>query len=153
MLREVMLRLSVFFVSVALWGCGRVHDQSDGRYGLQLGQVVKDECALATDPAIAGAIDLVVSGNSVRMRYTLFDLQLVGFFLKGVESFAADGSIANVNAGVGGRECLYDLVTAHLDGTTVDSQRFDGVLALKLDSRQTGCACELWVTYSAARIP
>ncbi|MBI3185895.1 MAG: hypothetical protein HYZ28_27485 [Myxococcales bacterium] len=137
-------------------GCGRSHLLSEGHYQLALddssgsGGVVRDDCGLARHPDVLGGADLDVTGDRVRLDYSLFGITLVGYYLYGDDRFSVDGSAANVSATVSGRECLLDLVTVHLDAKTLDAEHFSGAVAVKLDSRSgPGCACELWMTYTA----
>lgn len=146
--------LSLVALALALSSCGREHVQQEGVYALTIDKVVRDDCNLASHPDLVRRAELFVSGEVVRIDYSLFDINLVGSYLEEVERFSVDGSTANLNATVGGKECLLDLATVHLDATTQDPDTFSGNLSVRLEAQvQTSCACELWVAYTARRQP
>ncbi|MHB8872595.1 MAG: hypothetical protein ACYC8T_02810 [Myxococcaceae bacterium] len=150
------MRRAVILALPCLWllSCGQV--QSAGPYLLTLQRVVKDECNLAQEPAV-GRLNLTVAGNKVHGDYALFGLRLEGSFLASsiftsAEGFSMDGTVANVTTQVNGQECLLELVTVRLEGTTRSADSFEGNLSVRLDTRKPeSCVCELWATYQASR--
>jgi hypothetical protein len=63
---------------------------------------------------------------------------------------ALDGTAANVDVNINSADCLLDLLTLHLDGTTEDAHDFKGNLSVKTNlTRPETCLCQLWVTYEA----
>ena len=135
---------------LGLFACGRDHVLQEGRYGLAVAGVIRDDCQLAADPEVTRSADLVLAGDTLSLDYSLFAMHLVGAYLKGVERFAVDGSAANVVTPVRSQQCLLDLVTTHLEAATRDPTHFDGNLAVKLEAQKEACQCELWVSYAAA---
>jgi hypothetical protein len=157
---------------LGVWGCGRVHELNEGSYALTAEEVIRDECRILSSPDLSGGA-MVFAGDVARMDYQFaqLELQLVGAFFEqgstftrglegpgqpgsGIERFSMDGSAANVNARVDGAECLLDLVTVHLDGTTRSPSLFDGVMLVRYEPRRSGpCSCELWARYRAEQQP
>jgi hypothetical protein len=148
---------SVLFLTLGL-GCTRAYIQNEGPYELTAVEVVRDDCSLLSSPESLWDGELSISGEVLRMRYGLMDMQLVGSFLgAGTEdddAFSLDGSVANASLIANGQQCLVDQVTVHLEGTTQCATEFDGVLRVRYEPRpqqSSGCACELWVRYQAVQ--
>lgn len=134
------------------------HDQADGTYSLTYApeDVIRESCGhLSKLPA--GQLwsgDLTVLGDTVRLRYGLFDTLLVGYYLSGEEKFTVDGSSNNVTVDIGGAECLVDIATIHLEATTQTADEFTGVLSVRYGTRiPATCSCELLVQFRADRQP
>jgi hypothetical protein len=151
--------LALCALSLALsGGCAPLDTQGDGPYAFTAVDVLRDDCGLL--PSNEGLWDgeLRTAGDVLYMRYGLMeDMNLVGFFLGGGggKDFMLDGSVSNVLvAARNAEQCLVDQVTVHLEGSTLSSTEFEGVLRLRYEPRPqdvVGCACELWVTYRAVQ--
>jgi hypothetical protein len=153
-----VLRWLIFALALAAAGCsGRSHAQEEGAYALAVDKLIRDDCQLATNPELLREAKLFANGNTVRIDYSLFDTKLVGSFLSDSEQFVVDGSQANLNARIAGKDCLLDLVTVHMDGEAPRdgaSNRFIGQLSVKLEKRPSSpCDCQLWMAYTAELKP
>lgn len=147
------MRAPLFVIlAVAAVGCGRTHTLQDGPYAFGLVETLRDDCQLAKAPDVFSTGVLRTTGHVVTLDYGLFGIDLVGNYLDDVERMLLDGSAANVNTPVNGEECLLDLVSIHLEGTTRGPGAFDGTMAVRLDARRPDrCVCELWVRYQATK--
>jgi hypothetical protein len=135
-------------------GCGRLHEQDEGRYRLEVQEVIFDDCGLASTLGGPFDADLTIAGDWVRVRLSAFDMPMVGRYIDVVERFNLDGSVANPPAPVGGTTCLLDLVTASLEASTTAPTSFEGALRFEYQSeRDDACQCELWTRYVAHRPP
>lgn len=144
-MRSILALSAVFAL-----GCGRNHALTDGRYQLELTQTVRDDCSLSTQPDVVASGRLKTTGNVVRFDYDFLEIQLNGTYASQEERFSLDGSAANVQLRVEHNDCFLDLVTLHLDASTVEPTRFDGYLSYSLESaRNQSCVCELWLGYVA----
>jgi hypothetical protein len=117
-------------------------------------EIIQDECSLNASLGTTWAGTLQLAGDRVWFRITddnLFRLQFVGGYLANVEQFRLDGSAGNVTATARGRECLLDLVQAHLDGTTESAVQFRGTAKVVYEAFNPLCVCQLWVQYQARR--
>jgi hypothetical protein len=154
----VRLGLSIACGFALLLGCGgRSHGQSEGSYQLALDKLIRDDCALSGNADVFREARLRIDGNTVRVDYSLYDTKLAGAFLQGTERFVVDGSQANLNTRIGGRDCVVDLVTVHMEGnppapgSTAMADRFRGSLSVKLEKVPSGpCNCEMWMAYTAS---
>ncbi len=152
MLRRAPLLLLLLLL--LLTSCGRDHLQSDGRYAFSTTAIFRDDCRLLslTEPAALWDAELVVAGDTVRMTYDLFNIQMAGFYLANVEKFTADGSVANVTRDVNGNACLLDLASIHLDATTESAAEFTGSLRIRFEARRPDtCICEATGTFRAVQ--
>ncbi|HEX8818687.1 MAG TPA: hypothetical protein VF794_02075 [Archangium sp.] len=151
------LLLSVLSLTLGL-GCTRAYIQNEGPYEFKSVEVLSDECGLLSSPEALWDGELSISGEVLRMKYGLLDMQLVGFFLgagsQDDDAFSLDGTLANASLPGAGHECLVEQVTVHLEGTTQCATEFDGVLRVRYEPRQqqiAGCACEVSVKYEAVQ--
>lgn len=148
-------------LALALLSCsGRSHVQREGIYSLRLGDILRDECAIAPRLAQLWTGSLIISGDVARLQMDtrLFStlttddtgaVELIGYFLAHVEQFSLDGSAANVVALANNSECLLNLVQVHLDGTSDSPQVFTGTTRIRYITRSGSCECELWARYTA----
>jgi hypothetical protein len=127
--------------------------QNQGAYALRAVEVMRDDCGLLpADPEALWDGSLLITGQVVRVDFQLLDMQLVGRFLAGGESFAVDGSVANVETEANGQVCLLDQVSVHLEGKTVCSSQFNGTLRVRYEARRPdSCVCELWARFEAVQ--
>lgn len=133
-----------YLALVFLSAC-RDHVLDDGAYAFTLGEVLRDDCALAAGPQLVTGGTLRSEGNLVAFTLAQPDLRLVGTYLSGVEKMTLDGSISNYSAVLRGRECLLDTVSFHLDTTTLSDTRFEGAMAISYEARQPDeCGCRYW---------
>ncbi len=149
-----MRALFVLPALVALAGCGRIHTLKDGHYVISSTAVVRDDCNLASAPGYVSGGRLVTTGDELHFDYDDFGIQLAGSYLDPVigapDKMSLDGTAANVDVNINSNDCLLDLLTLHLDGTTVDASHFKGTLSVKTDIRRPQeCLCQLWVQYDA----
>lgn len=128
--------------------------QNPGAYELTTTEIVRDDCRLqdAEDWERRDG-SLLITGQVVRMDFDLLDMQLVGRFQAGGETFEVDGSVANAPVlGANKEPCVVDQVSVHLEGNTVCATRFDGVLRVRYEARRPeSCICEMWVRYEAVQ--
>ncbi len=130
---------------------GRSHDQEEGTYALTAESIIRDECGrLSASPALFTG-DLVIAGNTVRVKQALYGMQLIGAYLSNVEQFRADGSVGNLVETIRGAECFIDLATVSLEATTVTPTEFTGTARLRYEARTDACSCEVWTTYRAVK--
>jgi hypothetical protein len=113
---------------------------------------MRDDCGLLASPEALWDGSLLITGQVVRVDFELLDMQLVGRFLAGGETFSVDGSVANATAIANGQECLLDQVSVHLEGTTVCASQFNGTLRVRYEARRPdSCVCELWTRFEAVQ--
>lgn len=157
-----MRRACLFVIFVVLASClGRTHLLKDGTYHFTFADadIVKDSCSSASSfqgadggTRVIGDGTLVVAGDTVRLRYPVYNTVLAGNYLAAVEKFSVDGSENNVTATINGAECLVDTATIHLEANTVSGDEFSGVVSVRYDTREpTTCNCELLLKYDAVR--
>jgi hypothetical protein len=127
--------------------------QNQGAYAFQTVEEMHDDCGLLSSvPEELWDGSLLITGQVVRVDFELLDMQLVGRFLAGGESFAVDGTVANVETKANGQVCLLDQVSVHLEGKTACATQFDGTLRVRYEARRPdSCVCELWVRFSAVQ--
>jgi hypothetical protein len=127
--------------------------QNQGAYALRSVEVMRDDCGLLSpDPEALWDGSLLITGQVVRVDFELLDMQLVGRFLAGGDSFAVDGSVANVETVANGQLCLLDQVSVHLEGQTVCATQFNGTLRVRYEARRPdSCVCELWTRFEAVQ--
>jgi hypothetical protein len=127
--------------------------QNPGGYELRAVELMRDDCGLLpAGPESLWDGSLLITGQVVRMDFELLDMQLVGRFLAGGESFAVDGSVANATVITNGQECLLDQVSVHLEGTTVCATQFNGTVRVRYEARRPdSCVCELWARFEAVQ--
>ena len=150
-----MTRWQLICIAVlpAALGAGETHLQASGTYSFTATETLADTCGvLAGSPALGTGM-LRVSGEVVTLRYQPYALDLRGFFREASESFYLDGTAADVSAAVGTGQCVFDLVTIHVDGTTQSGTAFDGAMQIRYDSATAAqCRCQLSVHFHAERI-
>ena len=150
------LSLSLLVAAGLTLGCNDF-PQNPGPYELRAlleenNQVLRDDCGLLPSPEKLWNGSLLITGQVVRMDFDLLEMQLVGRFLAGGESFAVDGTVANATAIANGQECLLDQVSVHLEGTTVCPTQFNGTLRVRYEARRPdSCVCELWTRFEAVQ--
>jgi hypothetical protein len=134
-----------------LWACD-AHVQTSGSYALTATEILRDDCGVLAGSLALGTGMLVVSGEAVTLRYEPYALDLRGFFMEVTESFYLDGTAADVTATVSAGQCLFDLVTMHIEGTTQSATAFDGAMLIRYDAAAAAqCRCELSVHFHAER--
>lgn len=138
-------------VVVPLAACG-VHTQSSGTYAFTATGILRDDCGVLVASSALGTGDLTVSGEVVTLRYDPYGLDLRGFFQEVSESFYLDGTASGVSATVGAVQCVFDLVTMHVEGVSQSATAFDGTMLIRFDSASAAqCRCELSVQFHAER--
>jgi hypothetical protein len=150
-MEQQVRRAFLMACAVAAAAC-RDHPLADGVYAFTLTETVRDDCALKDAPGVISTGTLRTTGDVVRLEYAFFDIQLTGTYAHAVERMSLDGSATNVAMSVNGVPCLVDLLTVHLDATTVNEAQFEGFMSFSLETpRPESCVCELWAGYSASR--
>lgn len=142
--------LPALLLLAPLLACKGNYDQNAGPYALTATEVLRDECGLLPSAEGLWDAELSLAGETVRLRYALEDIQLVGYWLADGRGFTADGSAANVRAVVNGQEVLLDLVSVHLEGERVCATEFDGIVRVRYEARRS-ILCELWTRYRAVQ--
>jgi hypothetical protein len=138
-------------VALALGGC-REHTLDDGPYAFTLGEVLRDDCALATSGGLVAGGTLRTEGHQVSFALDSPDLRLVGTYRYALEEMTLDGSLSNEQRVLRGRECLVDVVTYHLDTVTTSPTAFTGAMSVNFEARQPDeCTCRFWFKLSAAQ--
>jgi hypothetical protein len=141
----------VAVLAAPLASCG-AHVQSSGTYAFDATEILRDDCGMLAGSPALGTGTLVVSGEAVSLAYERYALDLHGFFKEVSESFYLDGTSGDVSASVGGTQCLFDLVTMHIDATTQSASAFDGTMGIRYGAASTApCRCELSVHFHAER--
>jgi hypothetical protein len=133
-------------------GCGgRSHDLEEGLYALTAESVSRDDCGRLSASTALFTADLVIAGNTVRLKNALYGMQLVGAYLSNVEQFQASGSVGNQLETLRGAECFLDLMTVSLEGASRSPTEFTGTARLRYEARTDACSCEVWTTYRAVK--
>lgn len=136
---------------VLLGGC-RVHTLDDGPYTFTLGEILRDDCALAASGGVVPGGTLRTEGHLVSLALDEPELRLVGTYRSGLEEMTLDGSLSNSSRTLRGRECLVDNVTFHLDTVTTSQSTFTGAMSVNYEARQPDeCTCRFWFKLDAAR--
>ncbi|MDC0714950.1 hypothetical protein POL68_41260 [Stigmatella sp. ncwal1] len=137
---------------LATLGCN-TFIQNPGLYELEPVEVLRDDCSLLSPGMDFWDGSLLISGQVVRMvDFELLNMQLIGRFLAGGETFTVDGSVANAKVIVNGQECLLDQVSVHIDAATVCESEFKGTLRVRYEARRPdSCVCELWAKFNAVQ--
>lgn len=131
-------------------GC-RVHSLDDGVYAIVPGEILRDDCGLATADVL-GAATLRTEGNLVTLSLARPELRLVGTYRFSVEEMTLDGTLSNFSAVLRGRECLLDTVNFHMDTVTSSPTSFTGAMSINYDARQPDeCVCKFWFRFEAQR--
>lgn len=130
--------------------CGRVHPLTDGDYLFSVTRVIRDDCELAAQPELLGTGTLVTTGHQVSLTLARPEAQLVGTYRSDLEEMVLDGTIANPQAVVRGRECLLNVISLHLDTVTLDPKNFKGTMAITYDGQPDECVCKFWFDFTAA---
>ena len=140
-------------LAVPLASCA-AHLQTSGTYAFTVTEILRDDCGVLAGSLALGTGNLMVSGEAVSLSYEPYALDLHGFFKEVSESFYLDGTVANVSASVGTTQCLFDLVTMHIDATTQSATAFDGAIQIRYGTAASPipCRCELSVHYRAERL-
>jgi hypothetical protein len=126
--------------------------QNPGPYELRAIEVMRDDCGLLPSDEELWDGSLLITGQVVRVDFELLDMQLLGRFLAGGESFAVDGTVANASVRANGQECLVDQVNVHMEGSTVSATKFNGTLRVRYEDRSPdSCVCELWTSFEAVQ--
>jgi hypothetical protein len=151
------LAVSLFLVTGA--GCaGRAHDLQDGTYVFTIPAdgVFRDDCGLA-DAGSTLQGQFTSYGDDIRVATVqqassaCLDIELVGQFQLNNQTFFADGTATNPPLTVSGRICQVNFVQFHLDGATIDSASFNGVMRISyLASSPVACNCQFWFNFQAA---
>lgn len=129
----------------------RVHPLDDGVYDITVGEILRDDCALAT-AGVLGAATLRTEGNQVTLALARPELSLVGTYRFSVEEMTLDGTLSNYSAVLRGRECLLDTVNFHVDTLTTSASSFTGAMSINYDARQPDeCVCKFWFKFAAQR--
>lgn len=148
---RALLLGSVFCLS--LTGC-RMHTLQDGAYDFALTEVLRDDCGLATNPAVFTRGTLATAGHVVHLDYQYLAMQLVGTYRYGLEEMTMDATLGNVRTTLRGQECQVDRVAVTLDSTTVNSGRFNGTMGFTFNAQSSdACTCRLYFRYAATRAP
>lgn len=133
-----------------LTGC-RAHPLEDGTYALVSTRTLRDDCGLAR-PDFLGVAALRTEGHLAYLTLEAPALVLIGSYRYGVEQLVLDGSLSNHAATLGGRECLLDLVSYHLETETTGPTAFTGAMSIDFQARQPdACACKYWLELEGQR--
>jgi len=130
---------------------GRSHDQAEGVYVLTVGAPLRDDCSHLTSGAELSRGELVVAGNTVRMKHGLYGMLLAGAYRSNEESFYVDGTAGNLNETLNGTDCLLDRIALHVDATTDTPDTFHGFARLRFEGQTDPCICEVWTSYTAVK--
>jgi hypothetical protein len=148
--------VSLLFAAGA--GCGRVHDLQEGPYVITIAPngVFRDDCGLA-DAGPEMQAQFTSYGDDVRLAFVqqnssnCLQLELVGQFQLNNQSFFADGTASNPPLTANGQLCQVNFVQFHLDGDTLNSSSFSGVMRISyLASSPVACNCQFWFNFQAA---
>ena len=140
-------------------GCGRAHDLEQGAYVFAVapGDVFRDDCALAGDGGPALQAALQTFGDDIQMAMLqqsstqCLAVELVGQYQYTTQDFFADGTASHPPLTANGGVCQVDFVQFHLDGVTVNTTTFSGVMRISyLSSTPVSCNCQLWFNFQAA---
>lgn len=138
--------------AAALLAACPAHVQQDGPYAFAADEVIRDDCGLLATPDSLWDGRLIIAGDIVRMDYELFAMQLAGAYQETVERFYLDGSTANVTTRVGASDCLLEQVNVHLVAESSGVTAFAGDIRVEYRAKTSGCVCDLWARYRAARV-
>lgn len=147
-------RAARWWVLLGAVALGCAHDQEDGDYVLTAEEIIRDTCQILEPSPSLWSGTLKIDGEIVRLKYALFDTELRGQFREVTDSFYLDGSAANVTQTVRGEQCLFDLVTIHIDGNTdpANPRAFTGSIRIDYQSRRRDpCNCELSARFRAVK--
>lgn len=148
---NVRFFLVLFLTLLSGAGC-RVHTLDDGPYAFTLGEILRDDCALAAGGGVVTGGTLRTEGHLVSFSLDEPELRLVGTYRSGLEEMTLDGSLSNYSRTLRGRECLVDVVTFHLDTVTTNEGAFTGAMSINYEARQPDeCTCRFWFKLDAAR--
>lgn len=133
----------LFGLLLVVSGC-REHVLADGAYALTATQTLRDDCGLAgTD--LLGDGTLRTEGHVAYLTLAKPGLTLMGSYRYGVEEMVLDGTLMNHPASLGGRECLLDVVSYHLETETAGPSAFTGAMSIHFQARQAdACSCQYW---------
>lgn len=135
---------------LGLSGC-RDHTLEDGIYALAVGEVLRDDCGVASDFTL-GPGRLTTTGHVVAFSLDAPAVTLAGWYRDSIETFYADGSLVDAPVRLGARDCLVETLAVHLDAETQDAARFAGVFAFDSRSaREPACSCRLWLRATGTR--
>jgi hypothetical protein len=143
--------ISLAVLAAPLASCD-AHVQASGTYAFTASEIVRDDCGvLASSPTLGTGI-LTVNGEVVALTYEPYAIHLRGFFKEVSESFYLDGAAASISSTVGAEQCLFDLVTMHVDGTSASATAFTGTMQIRYDAASAAqCQCDLSVVFRAER--
>ena len=145
------LLLLAVVLGVSLSGC-RVYDLQDGPYQFTLKEVLRDDCGLATAPAVMSTGVLTTTGALVNMKYGYLETELVGAYLVDSQAMMLDGFGANVMTEVRGQTCLLDTAGIHIETHPASSTAFTGEMSIELNAKAaTACVCKVWLTFEAKK--
>ena len=134
-----------------LAGC-RVHTLEDGPYTFTLGEVLRDDCGLASTGGVLTTGTLRTEGNLVSLNLAQPNLRLVGTYRFSLEEMTLDGTLSNFQTTLRGQACLLDTVALHLDTTTLSPTAFEGSMSISYEARTPdACVCKFWFKFSAQR--
>ena len=146
----VLVKSSWLLLLMLTAGC-RVHTLEDGVYVITPGEILRDDCGLASADVL-GTATLRTEGNEVSLTLSRPELRLVGIYRFSVEEMTLDGTISNFPAVLRGRECLLDTVNFHVDTLTSSPTSFSGAMSINYDARVPDeCVCKFWFKYTAQR--
>ncbi|MFN0062775.1 MAG: hypothetical protein ACKVPX_09680 [Myxococcaceae bacterium] len=148
-MRVGSLSILLLWSVVGTAACGRIHTLEEGRYTFSAEEVLSDECAIATAPALFEA-NYRVAGDRAEFETDLFAIRLAGYFLVNTERFAVDGTAAGVETSLGGQPCLLDLVSVHVEASTRSSAAFTGAMDFRFQTPDIErCQCRSNVLFRA----
>lgn len=139
-------------------GC-RTHDLQEGAYVFTIapGDVFRDDCGLA-DAGTSLQAQFTTYGEDIRLAMVqqsssaCLALELVGQYQVNNQNFFADGTASNPPLTANGQLCQVSFVQFHLDGATINSTSFSGVMRISyLASTPVACNCQFWFNFQAAR--
>jgi len=129
----------------------RLHDQTEGLYLLTVNAPLRDDCHRLTPRAELLRGELVIAGNTVRMKQGPYGMQLVGAYRSNEEQFYVDGTVANLTETLNQRECLLDRLAFHVDAVTDGPESFHGFARIRYEAQADPCICEVWTSYLAVK--
>ena len=151
-------KLAVALFLAAGAGCGRAHDLQEGVYVFTIPAegILRDDCGLA-DAGPQMQAEFTDFGDDIRLAVVqqtssaCLALELVGQYQLNNQSFFADGTASNPPLSANGQTCQVSFVQFHLDGATIDSATFSGVMRISyLASSPVTCNCQFWFNFQAA---
>lgn len=148
-----VFRLFVVVSVLVVSGC-RVHTLEDGAYAFTKGEVLRDDCGLASQAEVFTKGTLLKAGHMVRLDYGYLGAEFAGTYRYGLEEFTADATITNTRVTLRGQDCQVDTVQLGIDATTQSAQRFTGTFSFGFQSRASdACTCRLMTRFDAQRSP